>query len=122
MKRREPEYVYLMRDLDSGRYKVGSSSIPSIRAKELGYTHGCRMEVLWSLRCVNTIPTERALQQRLMLYHDTHEWFYLPDDVAEWVQTLTEAKISSWYEFPITARPDRWPHGWKQHAKKLPLD
>lgn len=97
-------YVYLMRR--EGLYKIGRSAIPSLRSEELRYQTGTPHELIWQLRCYNSIITERAMHIRYARYNVTHEIFDLPDDVLQSIMAQTETELCAGYNPREYCRPN----------------
>ena len=100
-----PGYVYLLHR-DNGQYKIGRSYCPEMRVKELKYQEGIQGELIWTLKCVDMVTTERAFHQRLVQYHVNREFFSLPDDIVDWVCQQTEASVCEGYDPQRYCRPD----------------
>ena len=97
-------YVYLMRR--NGVYKIGRSGSPVVRSEELRYQTGVAHELIWQLRCYNSINTERAMHLRYARYNISHEHFDLPADVVASIMTQTEAELCEGYNPREYCRPD----------------
>lgn len=69
--------VYLLQS-ESGLYKIGVSTHPARRLKQLQTGNGEKITLLYSFECEIPFLLETSLKNRFMLHRVSGEWFNLP--------------------------------------------
>lgn len=103
----KPGYIYLMRDR-GGNIKIGESAVPAERAQYI--TYSCKpVELIWTLRCEDSIKTERALHARFWRQRTPGEWFVLQTEDIEWIMQQTEETICEGFDPAVNIT---WRRAW----------
>lgn len=71
------KFIYLIKS-DNGIYKIGVSSNPNLRLKQLKTGHPCNIIILVTYFSKFPYKLETSLKNRFSIYHVNGEWFNLP--------------------------------------------
>jgi len=87
-KRRDPGFVYLLREINGAHYKIGKTKNPESRAK----TFGVQLPYSVEYECVINTPSmsvlETALHERYAHKRINGEWFALDPEDVEYIKAL----------------------------------
>jgi hypothetical protein len=81
-----PAFVYLVEA--NGLYKIGRSSNPELRIKEIQTGNGNKVRLVCMALTAYASATERLLHKRLKGYRTSGEWFALSDSHVERVSAF----------------------------------
>ena len=87
------QQVYIIKNIDIPRIKIGISQNISERIKTLQNAGGCRMELIWSSCLIyNANYIEKLLHDRFKKYRYLGEWFNINQDevVLEAISLIAE--------------------------------
>lgn len=88
-------YIYFLRDLKNGMVKIGCSKDVSKRKKGLESTYAIKTEIIATYDAGDEnimYQKEREIHLLFMPYHQTREWFFLPDDIIDKVKKSKTTK------------------------------
>ena len=74
----KPGFVYLMKEVESGLYKIGSSINPKDRVRSVAHERGATIKLLKAFPCQDMGFTERSLHKKYDYYRREGEMFELP--------------------------------------------
>lgn len=87
-KRRDPGFVYLLREINGTHYKIGKTKTPESRAK----TFGVQLPYAVEYECLINTPSmsmlETALHERYAHKRINGEWFQLEPEDVEYIKSL----------------------------------
>jgi predicted GIY-YIG superfamily endonuclease len=88
LSRERKGFVYLIRNRDTGTYKIGISKNVDRRLRTLNSAAGGGLELIHTIESTDMRRTERELHERYALAQLHNEWFALEDEDVEKIQSL----------------------------------
>lgn len=85
-------YVYLIRVVDHGAYKIGCSVDPARRLPEIQRNLDVKLELVVRVYADNYENAEFHMQQKYQRYRLSRDWFALPDWAVEEIKEMANAR------------------------------
>lgn len=96
--RSKQQYVYIIKNTETGRIKVGVGGDPEKRLKQLQTGNDCSLELVYtSFLCSNAFDLESAVHEKFQNHLVRGEWFDLP--AAEVIKFLDTCKFKLSVDF-----------------------
>ena len=100
------EYVYFLRDVNTGLTKIGKSIHPHARQKDLEYEFKTKLEPIAVAKTHNALELEKSLHERFKDSRVSGEWFDL-DKPLKLAREVLADKLLDWSEAVRVTRKER---------------